>query len=202
MSRVRHGLLVTAALAASGLLLGACATEDYVNEQVGAVKSQVDTLNAKVDQSAGQIQALNGAVQDANRSAQEASARVESHHAAQGFAHQVISSDSSTNFATARWDLTAEDQASLTDFARKMASANQDVFLEIEGHGDSRGSSRYNQALGLRRAETTRSFLASQGVPLHRMSVISYGEAKPIGSNQTAEGQGQNRRVTINVVGN
>jgi outer membrane protein OmpA-like peptidoglycan-associated protein len=202
MSGVRHGLLATAALAASGLLLGACATEDYVNQQVAAAKSQVDTVSAKVDQNAGQIQTLNGAVQDANRNAQEAAARVGSHHAAQGFAHQVISSDSSTNFATARWDLTGEDKAALTDFVRKMASDNQDVFLEIEGHGDSRGSLRYNQALGLKRAEATRNFLASQGAPLHRMSVISFGESKPLGSNETSEGQMQNRRVTINVVAN
>jgi outer membrane protein OmpA-like peptidoglycan-associated protein len=54
----------------------------------------------------------------------------------------------------------------------------------------------------MKRAETTRHFLASQGIPLHRMSVISYGESKAIGANETTEGQAANRRVTINVVAN
>jgi outer membrane protein OmpA-like peptidoglycan-associated protein len=188
-----------AALAAGGLLVSACATEDYVNQQVGAVKTQVDVLNAKVDGHTSQIDALNGQVQDASRSAHEAAA---THVQAQGFGHHVISSDSSVNFETAKWNLSTEDQTSLTELARKLSSDNQDVFVEIEGHGDSRGSEASNQALGLRRAEVTRHFLAAQGVPLHRMSVISYGERQPLGANETTEGQAMNRRVTINIVSN
>ena len=199
MKGIKRGLMIAAAAAASCLFVSACATEDYVNEQVGAVKSQVDALNSKVEGNANQIQALNGSMQDANRHTEEVIAQ---HVGAQGFTHRVISSDSSVNFETAKWDLTGEDQTSLTDFARKLSSANQDVFLEIEGHGDSRGSSSYNQILGLKRAEATRHYLAAQGVPLHRMSVISYGETKPMGANETPEGQAMNRRVTINVVGN
>jgi peptidoglycan-associated lipoprotein len=138
-------------------------------------------------------------VQDATRSAQEAAA---THVRDQGINHHVISSTSSVNFDTAKWDLSQEDQTELTDFARKLFADNQDVFVEIEGHGDSRGSEAANQELGLKRAEATRHFLASQGVPLHRMSVISYGETQPIGANETTAGQTMNRRVVINVVGN
>jgi outer membrane protein OmpA-like peptidoglycan-associated protein len=200
MTHLRHVLAVTAALAASSLLVSACATEDYVNQQVGAVKAQVDTVNAKADQNAGSIQALNGAVQDANNKAQQASARIEEHASAQGFAHQVISTDDSTNFATARWALSSEDQSSLSAFAQKLISENQDVYVEIAGHGDARGSKAYNLALGMKRAEATRQYLANQGVPLHRMSVISYGEAMPAATNDTAAGQAENRRVVIQVV--
>jgi peptidoglycan-associated lipoprotein len=199
MSNLKHGLLAAAALAASGLLVSACATEDYVNQQVGAVKSQVAELSGKVEGNSTQIQALNGQVQDASRSAQEAAA---THVREQGLNHHVISSASSVNFETAKWDLSQEDQTELTDFARKLFADNQDVYVEIEGHGDSRGSEASNQALGLKRAEATRQFLASQGVPLHRMSVISYGEKQPIGANETTAGQAMNRRVVINVVSN
>ena len=199
MRDLRQYILTTAALAAGGLLVSACATEDYVNQQVGAVKTQMDALNAKFDGHTSQIEALNGQVRDASRSAQEAAA---THVAAQGFGHHVLSSDSSVNFETAKWDLSSEDQTSLTELARKLSSDNQDVFVEIEGHGDSRGSEAFNQTLGMRRAEATRHFLASQGVPLHRMSVISYGESQPLGANETTAAQAMNRRVTINVVSN
>lgn len=194
MSRVKHGLLVTAALAASGLLVSACATEDYVNQQVAAV-------NAKVDQNAGQIQALNGAVQDASRNAQEASARIEEHRSSQRVATHLIGTDDSTKFATGSWKLTDEDRAALTAFAQKLLADNGDVYLALEGHADSRGATAYNQALGMRRAEATRQFLYSQGVELHRMSVISMGETKPAAPNDTTQGRSENRRVVIVTTG-
>jgi len=52
----------------------------------------------------------------------------------------------------------------------------------------------------MKRAVATRDFVAQQGIPLHRMSVVSYGEIKPAASNDTAEGQAANRRATIVVV--
>ncbi len=200
MNSRKHALLITAVLVAGGLGLSACATEDYVNQQVGAVKTQVDALNAKVDGNSSQIQALNGQVQDSTKNAQDVVARIQAHETGQGFAHQVLSTDNSTNFETAKWSLSSEDQTALTAFAQKLVSDNQDVYVEIHGHGDLRGSTQYNQALGLKRAEATRHYLAEQGVPLHRMSVISYGEASPISTNETAQGQSENRRVTLVVV--
>jgi peptidoglycan-associated lipoprotein len=201
MSGVKHGLLIAAAVTASGLLVSACATEDYVNQQVGAVKAQVDAVNAKTDQNTGQIQALNGAVQDANNKAQEAAARVEEHKTSQGMASHVISTDDSTKFETGKWNLSSEDQASLTGLAQKLVSDNQDVYLEIQGHADDRGGKAYNQALGMKRAEATRAFLNAQGIPLHRMSAISYGELKPKASNDTSQGRAENRRAVIVMMG-
>ncbi len=201
MSTFKRSLLITAALAASGLLVSACATEDYVNQQVGAVKAQVDAVNAKVDQTAGQVQALNGAVEDANRSAQQAAARVQEHMSSQTIAPHLISTDDSTKFDTGKWALSDEDKTSLTAFAQKLLSDNQDVYLALEGHADSRGASAYNQALGMKRAEATRQFLYSQGVELHRMSAISMGETAPKSPNETAQGQSENRRVVILVTG-
>ena len=202
MSGFEPGLPATAALAACALLVGACASEGYVNDRVGAVKSQVDALNARNDESAAQIQALSGALQDADRGAQEASARVGARRAQHGFARQVLGADASTSFAAASWALTPADRTSLAAFAQKLEADDQDVYVEIQGHGDARGSAAYNQALGLKRAEATRRFLAGQGVPLHRMSVISFGEDEPIASNDTAQGQVLNRRATLVVVMN
>ena len=91
-------------------------------------------------------------------------------------------------------------QTSLSAFAQKLLSDNQDVYLEIEGHADSRGDPASNNAHGMKRAVATRDFVAQQGIPLHRMSVVSYGEIKPAASNDTAEGQAANRRASIVVV--
>ena len=71
---------------------------------------------------------------------------------------------------------------------------NPSLGLVIEGHCDSRGTDEYNRALGERRANAIRAYLAGKGVPDHNMKTISYGKDKP-----AVEGSGesiwrQNRR--------
>ncbi len=73
--------------------------------------------------------------------------------------------------------------------------------LGIEGNTDSVGSDEYNQGLSERRAEAVRSYLAQQGVPESSMTAKGLGEGQPIGSNSTAEGRQQNRRVELIVSG-
>ncbi len=53
------------------------------------------------------------------------------------------------------------------------------VKVEIQGHCDERGTNNYNLALGQRRADSTKRYLASLGIPESRLHVISYGEEKP-----------------------
>ncbi len=50
----------------------------------------------------------------------------------------------------------------------------------IEGHADERGTREYNIALGARRAQTVRDYLASRGIQTHRMRTISYGKERPV----------------------
>jgi outer membrane protein OmpA-like peptidoglycan-associated protein len=201
MTSHKSALLIAAAVCAGAIGVSACATEDYVNAQVAPVKTQVDALSAKVDEHAGQIQALNGAVQDANRNAQQAAARIEEHAASQTIASHLIATDDSTKFRSGSWRLSDEAKTSLAAFAQKLSTDNKDVYLAIEGHADSTGASARNPALGMRRAEAVRQYLYGQGVELHRMSVISLGEAKPTASNETAQGRSENRRVVIVTTG-
>lgn len=66
----------------------------------------------------------------------------------------------------------------------------------IEGHTDSRGSNRYNQALSQRRVDAVREVLIAQfGVAADRIKAIGYGESQPRASNDNAEGRQLNRRV-------
>lgn len=67
----------------------------------------------------------------------------------------------------------------------------------IEGHTDSSGSSEYNQALSLRRAEAVKAAMVAAGMPEAGVRVIGLGETDPIESNDTPEGRAQNRRVVV-----
>ena len=56
----------------------------------------------------------------------------------------------------------------------------------IEGHADERGTREYNIALGARRAQSVRSYLASRGIDANRMRTISYGKERPLRSVTTS----------------
>ncbi len=67
--------------------------------------------------------------------------------------------------------------------------------ITVEGHADERGTREYNWALGARRAEATRSYLASKGVPGNRMRTISYGKERPVAVCDNISCWSQNRRA-------
>ena len=91
--------------------------------------------------------------------------------------------------------------AILDQLASALVEEDGNVYLEIQGHTDSTGSDAYNRMLGERRAEAVRAYLNGEhAIPLHRISVISYGESRPIADNSTADGRAQNRRVTVVVL--
>jgi len=76
---------------------------------------------------------------------------------------------------------------------------NPTVSVVIEGHCDERGSSDYNLALGDRRAESTKSFMADMGIAADRLTKNSYGEEMPISSGNTEETYAKNRRVHFSI---
>lgn len=74
---------------------------------------------------------------------------------------------------------------------------NPERKLTIEGHTDSVGSEAFNLGLSQRRADAVRAALASRGVDGSRISTAGLGKARPVASNETAEGRQRNRRVEI-----
>jgi outer membrane protein OmpA-like peptidoglycan-associated protein len=88
----------------------------------------------------------------------------------------------------------------LTDFAEKLKNDNRNVYVEIQGHTDSKGADAVNIRLGEERAEAVRLFMNQHGVPLNRMATISYGKQDPAGNNKTRTGRAQNRRVVLVVM--
>ncbi|MBK9160195.1 MAG: OmpA family protein [Nitrosomonadales bacterium] len=77
------------------------------------------------------------------------------------------------------------------------AAKYKDAKLESSGHTCSIGSEEYNQKLSERRAASVRDYLTNKGVSADRISVVGYGESKPVADNKTREGREQNRRVEV-----
>ena len=74
---------------------------------------------------------------------------------------------------------------------------NSDLNAEIHGHTCWLGTDAYNQGLSERRATAVMEYLVSQGIAQNRLTMIGFGETKPIASNNTQKGRETNRRVEI-----
>ncbi|MHB1194124.1 MAG: peptidoglycan-associated lipoprotein Pal [Longimicrobiales bacterium] len=77
--------------------------------------------------------------------------------------------------------------------------ASPQVQMRIEGHADERGSTEYNLALGNRRAEAVRQFLAGFGLAGDRFSIISYGEERPLENRADESAWSRNRRAQFDI---
>ena len=100
-------------------------------------------------------------------------------------------------FETDQTDLTPQARATLDKQAQWLAQYNRYSFT-IEGHADERGTREYNIALGARRAQTVREYLASRGIEPQRMRTISYGKERPVAVCNDISCWSQNRRaVTV-----
>ena len=94
-------------------------------------------------------------------------------------------------------ELTATGQATLDKQARWLAQYARYSFT-VEGHADERGTREYNFALGQRRAETTKDYLAARGIAAARMKTISFGKERPVAVCNDISCWSQNRRaVTV-----
>jgi peptidoglycan-associated lipoprotein len=93
-----------------------------------------------------------------------------------------------------RYDLSADARSVLRANADWLKS-NPAVRVEIEGHCDERGTNEYNLALGAKRAQAAREYLATLGVAAERLSTISYGEEIPVCKEASEACWKQNRRA-------
>lgn len=95
----------------------------------------------------------------------------------------------------------AYDSSVLSEDAKETLKGNIDWIkdnsrvsrVELEGHCDSMGSEAYNIGLGLRRAQTVKTYLISLGVSEDKFSIVSYGEEKPLSQTDNSK----NRRVNF-----
>src|SRR3546814_7948221 len=99
-----------------------------------------------------------------------------------------------------QYNVDAEDQATLRSQAQWL-QRNPAVRVTLEGHADERGTRDSNIALGERRANAAKNYLASLGIDPSRLNVISYGKERPAALGSNEEAWAQNRRaVTVVIV--
>jgi len=96
-------------------------------------------------------------------------------------------------------DLSQESRGILSKNA-EVLTKNTSIKIRIEGNCDERGSDEYNMALGERRAKAAKDYLVNLGVQSDRLSVISYGEEKPVDPGHDEAAWAKNRRDDFVIV--
>jgi len=86
---------------------------------------------------------------------------------------------------------------SVLDAHAKFLSENSNVNVLVEGHADERGTPEYNIALGERRAKAVVTYLENMGVSSSQISVVSYGEEKPMVKDRSENAFAKNRRAVL-----
>jgi peptidoglycan-associated lipoprotein len=100
-------------------------------------------------------------------------------------------------FGLDQYDINPQARAIL-DTQASWLGRYPNVRVTIEGHADERGTREYNLALGDRRANAAKNYLAARGIEAGRISTISYGKERPQALGSDEESYAQNRRaVTV-----
>ena len=97
-------------------------------------------------------------------------------------------------FTTDSVDLSPEAQQTLANQARWLQQYSQ-YTITIEGHADERGTREYNIALGAKRAQAVRTYLAQHGINAARIRTVSYGKERPVAVCNDISCWSQNRRA-------
>jgi len=110
----------------------------------------------------------------------------------------VVSAGDRIYFGTNENTISSEGGAIL-DAQAQWLNRYPQVMVRIEGNCDERGTREYNLALGARRAQAVKDYLAAHGIAAARMTTISYGKEKPIdpGTGEEAWAHNRNAHTTI-----
>jgi len=217
--------LSVAALAAGGTT--ACATKGFVSNRVGQVNDKVESVSKSLEETQERTRKNEAAIADANQkivqvdqkaaagnaaaSEAAATARATADRAAEKavavevatkrIVYEVTISEDQGNFKLNQAALPAEAKTRIDEMVNQLKATPNGAFIEVEGYTDNVGDKTYNEKLGLERAESVKRYLyQAHQIPLHRISVISYGSEKPVAPNTTRAGRAQNRRVVIRVL--
>lgn len=187
----------TLAIAAICLLTNACATDRQVVNKISALEQRRLAVEIAL---AERVTKVEGVAEVALSTAQaaEKTAQTAQKTANGKFVFETVMTDTIL-FATGSVSVDAAAKQRITELAGRLKAGNRNLFIEIEGHTDAVGSVDRNDIVGLRRAESVRTFFSEQGVALNRMSTISRGERSPVASYLTAAGRAANRRVVITI---
>jgi outer membrane protein OmpA-like peptidoglycan-associated protein len=173
-----------------------------VDTKAGAAAQAAQAAQNSANEAGTQASAANNAANAAGSAANAAASKADAvDKATKRLVYEVVLSEDEGNFKFAKTVLPDEAKAKLDQLVASLKADPKGAYFEIEGHTDNIGDPKTNERIGLERAESVKRYLYEQHqIPLFKINVISYGEAKPIAPNKTKDGRAQNRRVVIKVL--
>ena len=224
---MRNSLMTVGVIVTALSVAPACATKKFVRTSVGEVNDKVTSQGKSLEETQERVRAAEGRITEvdskaaaagesankANAAAAEAANRaVEVGKTAETRAagieaetrkliFETVLSEDRGQFKLGKAELPEDATAAIDNMVNTLKADKKALWVEIEGHTDNVGDAKYNESLGLLRAEAVKRYLYEKHqVPLHKINVISYGEEKPVAPNKTRDGRAQNRRVVIKVL--
>ena len=224
---MRNSLMTVGVIVSALSIAPACATKKFVRTSVGEVNDKVTTQGKSIEETQERVRQAEGRITETDAKATAAGESATKANAAAAEAankatevgrtaetraagieaetrkliFETVISEDSGKFKFGAAELPDEAKSAIDQMVGQMKSDTKAVWIEIEGHTDNVGDAKYNEQLGMQRAEAVKRYLYEQHqVPLHKMNVISYGEQKPATDNKTKDGRAQNRRVVIKVL--
>ncbi len=188
-------LLRSLLVAVPALTLIACGSTSNVDDQVEANKNDTvvtDTSSGVQLSPAAEIvnpqEQIRKQIKEVSGSAAASSSSVES--------TSEYFDDLAIYFDFDRASVRSEDFDVLDAHAAFLVS-NPSWSVVVEGHCDERGTPEYNIALGERRAKSVQTYLQNSGVQASQITVVSYGEEKPVDTSHSREAYSVNRRAVL-----
>ncbi len=224
---MRNSLFVIGVFAVSLSVAPACATKKFVRTSVGEVNDKVGTMGKSLEETQERVRTAEGRITEVDSKAAAAGDSAAKANAAASAASnragevgtkaearsagieaetrklifETVLSEDRGKFILGKADLPDDAMGAIDSMVSQLKADTKAVWVEIEGHTDNVGDAKYNESLGLMRAEAVKRYLYEKHqVPLHKINVISYGEQKPVAPNKTRVGRAQNLRVVIKVL--
>ncbi len=162
-----------------------------IESKATQASARVDDLSARLVRIEKRLEEVAGMAQDALDATGMGQRRIVGK-----VVHSITLTDDKTLFPINSPTLGEKDMAKLNELAAKVKAMGTWFHLQIQGHTDGFGSEDYNYELGRARAEVVKGYLNEKGgIPLLRMSVISYG------ASEMANFAGKsNRRIVVHVL--
>lgn len=196
-----HRILIVVVIGFLALSLG-CATKKQVRKEVDRIDTEMETIESSVEQNQVRLKEHDSKIENLSKETREAMERAQAaEKLAQGkLLYEITLTDEDVRFGFNQSELTDNARNVLESLITQLKADNRNVFIEVQGHTDSLGTEDYNMKLGQERSDAVRRYLSENGIPLHRISTISYGETRPLTDNKSKKGRSTNRRVVIIVL--
>ena len=184
--------------------------------QIQAHTGQIEELNSVTRDHAGKLSTLDSGLKGVDQKTQQA---MSVGQGAQGTAnnavaqvsslgqkfenrnHYIALSEEKVKFKFNSATLDKSYQPVLGQLAQRLKE-NPDAIVVMEGRTDATGDDTYNIRLGEKRLEAViRYLVVTQGVPMHKVYRMSYGEDNPLTPNKTREERAENRAVVMRIMG-